>query len=36
LPRLFTALIETGQQADRSIRIPEKLQPYFGGVEIRL
>src|SRR6266478_823601 len=36
LPRLFTALIETGQQADRSIRIPEKLQPYFGGMEIRL
>ena len=36
LPRLFAALIETGQQTDRSIRIPEKLQPYFGGVEIRL
>jgi len=36
LPRLFAALIETGQQTDRSIRIPEKLQPYFGGAEIRL
>ena len=36
LPRLFAALIETGQQTDRSIRIPEKLQPYFGGMEIRL
>jgi len=35
LPRLFAALIETGQQTDRSIRIPEKLQPYFGGAEIR-
>jgi seryl-tRNA synthetase len=35
LPRLFAALIETGQQADGSIRIPEKLQPYFGGAEIR-
>jgi seryl-tRNA synthetase len=35
LPRLFAALIETGQQADGSIRLPEKLQPYFGGVEIR-
>jgi seryl-tRNA synthetase len=35
LPRLFAALIETGQQADGSIRIPEKLQPYFGGPEIR-
>ncbi len=36
LPRLFAALIETGQQRDRVIRIPEKLQPYFGGAEIRL
>ena len=36
LPRLFAALIETGQQTDRSIRIPEKLQPYFGGAEVRL
>jgi len=35
LPRLFAALIETGQQADGSIRLPEKLQPYFGGAEIR-
>ena len=35
LPRLFAALIETGQQADGSIRIPEILQPYFGAAEIR-
>lgn len=35
LPRLFAALIESGQQADGSIRIPEKLQPYFGAAEIR-
>ena len=35
LPRLFAALIEAGQQADGSIRIPEKLQPYFGAAEIR-
>ena len=35
LPRLFAALIETGQQSDGSIRIPEKLQPYFGAAEIR-
>ncbi|HWM23659.1 MAG TPA: serine--tRNA ligase [Chthoniobacterales bacterium] len=35
LPRLFAALIETGQQPDGSIRIPEKLQPYFGAAEIR-
>jgi seryl-tRNA synthetase len=35
LPRLFAALIETGQQPDGSIAIPEKLQPYFGAPEIR-
>jgi len=35
LPRLFAALIESGQQPDGSIAIPEKLQPYFGGAEIR-
>jgi seryl-tRNA synthetase len=34
LPRLFAALIETYQQPDGSIRIPEKLQPYFGAAEI--
>lgn len=34
LPRLFAALIETGQQKNGSIRIPEKLQPYFGADEI--
>ena len=35
LPRLFAALIENNQQADGSIRIPEKLQSYFGANEIR-
>ena len=35
LPRLFAALIESCQQPDGSIRIPEKLQPYFGAGEIR-
>jgi seryl-tRNA synthetase len=35
LPRLFAALIESFQQADGSVRIPEKLQPYFGAAEIR-
>jgi seryl-tRNA synthetase len=35
LPRLFAALIETGQQEDGSIRIPEILQPYFGASEIK-
>src|SRR5438067_4621400 len=35
LPRLFAALIENFQQPDGSVRIPEKLQSYFGGDEIR-
>jgi seryl-tRNA synthetase len=35
LPRLFAALIENFQEADNSVRIPEKLQPYFGAAEIR-
>ncbi len=35
LPRLFAALIESYQQPDGSVRVPEKLQPYFGGTEIR-
>jgi len=35
LPRLFAALIESYQQPDGSIRVPEKLQPYFGASEIR-
>ena len=34
LPRLFAALIESNQQADGSVRIPEKLQPYFGAEKI--
>jgi len=35
LPRLFAALIENFQQPDGSVRIPEKLQAYFGAAEIR-
>jgi seryl-tRNA synthetase len=35
LPRLFAALIENFQQPDGSVRIPEKLQTYFGAAEIR-
>jgi seryl-tRNA synthetase len=31
LPRLFAALIEANQQPDGSVRIPEKLQPYYGA-----
>jgi seryl-tRNA synthetase len=36
LPRLFAALIESYQQPDGSVRIPEKLQAYFGTAEIRM
>jgi seryl-tRNA synthetase len=35
LPRLFAALIESNQQPDGSVRIPDKLRPYFGNDEIR-
>jgi seryl-tRNA synthetase len=34
LPRLFAALIEANQQPDGSVRIPEKLQSYYGAAEI--
>jgi seryl-tRNA synthetase len=36
LARLFVALVETGQQADGSVVVPEALQPYFqaGRIEI--
>ncbi|MDF1860327.1 MAG: serine--tRNA ligase [Verrucomicrobiales bacterium] len=35
LPRLYVALIETYQQADGSILIPEPLQPYVGTDRIQ-
>lgn len=35
LPRLFAALLECGQQADGSVRLPEVLLPYFGESTIR-
>jgi seryl-tRNA synthetase len=31
-PRVWAALVEHNRQADGSIRIPEVLHPYFGGV----
>jgi len=31
--RTIVALLENGQQADGSVRIPKALQPYMGGVE---
>ncbi len=34
LPRLYVALLEQGQQADGSIRIPDALVPYFGAASI--
>ncbi len=30
-PRVLVPFIENHQQADGTVRIPEKLQPYFGG-----
>jgi seryl-tRNA synthetase len=35
LPRLFAALIESGQQPDGSIRLPAKLHTYFGADNIQ-
>jgi len=35
LPRLFAALLENCQQKDGSVRLPEKLLPYFGASQIR-
>lgn len=34
LPRLFVALVETGQQLDGSILLPRILHSYFGGAKI--
>ncbi len=33
LPRLVIAILENYQQADGSIRVPEVLKPYMGGIE---
>lgn len=33
LPRTMMAVMETGQQEDGAIRIPEALRPYMGGQE---
>ncbi|MGI9086922.1 MAG: serine--tRNA ligase [Chthoniobacterales bacterium] len=35
LPRLFAALIESGQQPDGSVRLPSALHGHFGAAEIR-
>jgi seryl-tRNA synthetase len=34
LARLYVALLETYQQADGSIQVPEAIQPYFGSGKI--
>ncbi len=34
LPRLFVALLETYQQADGTVLLPEPLRPYFGASQI--
>lgn len=34
MPRTYAAFLETHLQADGSIRIPDALQPYFGGTVI--
>jgi seryl-tRNA synthetase len=34
LPRLYVALLETCQQADGTVRVPEALVPYFGAETI--
>lgn len=31
VPRITLALMENGQQADRSIKVPEALVPFLGG-----
>ena len=35
LARLYVALLENGQRADGSVRVPPALEPYFGAAEIR-
>ncbi len=34
LPRMIIAILETFQQADGSVVVPEVLRPYMGGVEV--
>ena len=32
--RWIVALLENHQQADGSVRVPEALRPYLGGLEV--
>jgi len=34
LPRVLIAVLETYQQQDGSVRVPEVLRPYLGGLEV--
>ncbi|MBV9100631.1 MAG: serine--tRNA ligase [Candidatus Dormibacteraeota bacterium] len=33
IPRTFVAVLETHQERDASVRVPDALRPYMGGVE---
>ena len=33
IPHLVAALVENGQEADGSVRLPEALRPYIGGLD---
>ena len=33
-PRMLIAFLENNLQADGSVKIPEVLRPYMGGVEV--
>jgi seryl-tRNA synthetase len=34
LPRVMITILENNQQADGSVRVPEVLRPYMGGLEV--
>ena len=34
MPRTLIAVLETYQQADGSVRVPEVLKPWMGGIEV--
>jgi len=34
IPRAIVAILETHQQSDGSVRVPEALRPYLGGLEV--
>lgn len=34
VPRLLIAILETYQQADGSVLVPETLRPFMGGLDV--